>query len=80
MFMIIIIGSYTGGALGVSRWDQMLAELMNGLNVQIGVCGNECYLKFNDYKEIHVLEEDESFVHESDPCLKYICTVRKLKE
>lgn len=57
----------------------MLAELMQSPSIQTGVCGSECYLKFKEYKEIHVLEEDESFVHESDPCLEYICKVRKLR-
>lgn len=55
----------------------MLAELMQSSSIQIGVCGSGCYLNFTEYKEIRVLKEEESFVHESDPCLQYICKVRK---
>ena len=53
----------------------MLAELMQSSSIQIGVCGSECYLNFKEYKEIRVLEEEQLFVHESDPCLEYICKV-----
>ena len=71
------LGYYNNG-LGVSSWDRMLAELMQGRNIQTGTCENDlCYVKIGVGVEDRVLKRGEAFFPDrsTDPCLQYVCEV-----
>ena len=65
-------GTYAGG-LGVPSWEERLAVVMQGHNVQTGTSGDMCYVRVG--VENRVLQRGESFIHDADPCLRYICEV-----
>lgn len=69
---IFISGAYSNG-LGVSSWDQMLADIVQGQNAQTGSCGDMCYVNVDG--DNHLMERGESFHSPTDPCLKYTCQV-----
>ena len=71
------LGYYNNG-LGVSSWDRMLAELMQGRTIQTGTCDNDmCYVKIGVGVEDRVLKRGEAFFPDrsTDPCLQYVCEV-----
>ena len=52
----------------------MIAELMQ---YDTGTCGDACYIQING--EVYLLEEDDDpFVHPTDPCLQFTCEVSDL--
>ena len=62
----------------LSLWDHMLAEITQNDRPQGGTCqGGRCFVEVNG--DSVLLDENEQYAHESDPCLQYTCSVRDTK-
>ena len=65
----------------LSLWEHVLAEIMQVETMQDepprgGTCeGGRCFVVVNG--DGVLLNDNEQYAHESDPCLQYSCSVRR---